>query len=215
LFIRYWAAIATALATAALVDWSSEVLANAGWLGGLAAPDGHQETVLPVTVLATLVAVALGLTVALRAGKGEQTRYRQSSAGNRVAVATATLAATFLVITLMEADEMRFGGLSAFDPRSVFVEHWPAVAVGYVLVATIVGRLVGIILGVAVTAGKLAAYAIVAFLRVDRRTRAAIPTGVDSFGTRILHRPMQLEFGALALRAPPPLQLLQPKQLLT
>jgi hypothetical protein len=214
LFIRYWAAIVTALATAALVDWSSELLANAGWLGGLAASDGHQEAVLPVAVLAALVAVALGLTVALRAGKGEQTRYRESSAGNRIAVAFATLAATFIVITLMEAYEMRFGGLSALDPRSVFVEHWPAVLIGYLAVSTIVSRVVGLILGVAVAAGKLAAHAIVAFLRVERRAHIALPRGDDSFGTRILHRALVLELGALALRAPPPLQLLTQQQLL-
>jgi hypothetical protein len=215
LLIRYWAAIATALATAALVDFSSELLANAGWLGALSTPDGHQEAVLPVALLAALFAVALGLTVALRAGKGEQTRYRESSAGNRVAVAIATLAATFLVITLMEGYEMRFGGLSALDPRSVFVEHWPAVAIGYVVVATIVGSLVGIILGVAAAAGKLAAGAIAAFLRIDRHARVATPRGSDSFGTRILQRPLVLELGALTLRAPPPLQLLTQQQLLT
>ncbi len=215
LHIRYWAAIATALATGAFVDFSSELLANAGWLGGLSTPDGHQEGVLPVAVLAGLVAVALGLTVALRAGRGEQMRYRESSAANRVAVAVATLAATFVVITLMEAYEMRFGGLPALDPRSVFVEHWPAVALGYVLVATIAGRLLSIVLGVAAAAGKLAACAIVAFSRVDRSARAAAPRGNDSFGTRVLRRALVLELGALALRAPPPLQLLARQQLLT
>jgi hypothetical protein len=215
LFIRYWAAIVTVLATAALVDWSSELLANAGWLGGLAASDGHQEAVLPVAVLAALVAVALGLTVALRAGKGEQTRYRKFGAVHRVAMLVAALAATFIIITLMEAYEMRFGELSALDPRSVFAEHWPAVSIGYVVVATMVGAVVNALLGVAVAAGTLAAHAIVAFLHVDRRIRVATRRGDDSFGTRILHRPLVLELGALALRAPPPLQLLHPQQLLT
>jgi hypothetical protein len=215
LFIRYWAAIATALATAALVDWSSEILANAGWLGGLSAPDGHQEAVLPVALLAGLVAVALGLNAALRGGRGEQTRYRESSAGNRVVVAIATVALTFALIALMEAYEMRFGELSAFNPRSVFVEHWPAVLIGYFVVATIVGRVVSIILAAAAAAGKLAAHVLVRFLRVDRRTRAAMPRADDSFGIRILHRPLVLELGALSLRAPPPLQLLRPQQLFT
>ena len=58
-------------------------------------PDGHQEAVLPIALLAALVAVALGLTVALRTGKGEETRYRESTAGNRIAVAVATLALDF------------------------------------------------------------------------------------------------------------------------
>jgi hypothetical protein len=215
LSIRYWAAIATALATAALVDFSSELLANAGWLGGLSTPDGHQEGVLPVAVLAALVAFALCLTVALRAGRGEQTRYRESSAAHRVTVAIATLAATFVVITLMEAYEMRFGGLAALDPRSVFVEHWPAVVLGYIVVAAIVGRLVTFILSIAVAAGKLAACAIAAFLRVNRSARTATSRGNDSFGARALHRRLELELGALALRAPPPLQLLTQQQLLS
>jgi hypothetical protein len=215
LSIRYWAAIATALATAALVDFSSELLANAGWLGGLSTADGHQEGVLPVALLATLVAVALGLTVALRAGRGEQTRYREASAANRVTVAIATLAVTFVVITLMEAYEMRFGGVSALDPRSVFVEHWPAVVLGYVVVAAIFERLVSFILGIAVAGGKLAAFAIVAFLRVNRSVRAAASRAYASFGARALHRPLVLALGALALRAPPPLQLLTQQQLLS
>jgi hypothetical protein len=198
-----------------LVDFSSELLANAGWLGGLSTPDGHQEGVLPVAVLAALVLVGLGLSVALRAGRGEQIRYRESSAASRVALVVATLASTFVVIALMEAYEMRFGGLSALDPRSVFVEHWPAVALGYIVVATIAGNLIRTLLGVAVAAGRCAACAIVAFLRVDRRVRAAMPHGSDSFGTRCLHRPLVLERGALALRAPPPLQLLGQQQLLT
>jgi hypothetical protein len=198
-----------------LVDFSSELLANAGWLGGLSTADGHQEAVLPVAVLAALVAVALGLTVALRAGRGEQTRYRETSAAQRVTVAIATLAATFVVITLMEAYEMRFGGLSALDPRSVFVEHWPAVVLGYIVVAAIVGRLVRFILGIAVAAGKLAAGAIAAFLRVNRSARTATSRDNDSFGARALHRRLELELGAIALRAPPPLQLLTQQQLLS
>jgi hypothetical protein len=215
LFIRYWAAIVTALATAALVDWSSEILADAGWLGGLAASDGHQEAVFPVVVLAALAAVALGLTVALRAGRGDQIRYRGSSASHRVAMAVAGLVAVFIVITLMEAYEMQFGELSALDPRSVFVEHWPAVFIGYVVVSALVSRIVGLILGVAAAAGQFAAHVIVAFLHVDLRPRAAMPRAVDSFGTRVQHRPQAVEFGALGLRAPPPLQLLQPEQLFT
>ncbi|HTA38525.1 MAG TPA: hypothetical protein VK760_05595, partial [Candidatus Acidoferrales bacterium] len=150
MLIRYWAAIVTALATAALVDFSSELLANAGWLGGLAAPDGHQEAVLPVAVLAALVAIGLGLTVALRAGRGEQLRYRDVSTGRRILMAIAGVAAVFAVITLMEAYEMRFGGLSALDPRSVFVEHWPAVLIGYAAIATIVGAIVNALLRIAV-----------------------------------------------------------------
>ncbi len=170
---------------------------------------------LPVVVLAALVAVALGLTVALRAGRGEQIRYRESTARNRVVVTIATLALTFALIALMEAYEMQFGELSALDPRSVFVEHWPAVLIGYVVVAAIVGCLVSLILGAAAAAGTLAAHVLVRFLRVDRRTRAAIPRADGSFGIRILHRPLVLELGALTLRAPPPLQLLRPQQLLT
>jgi hypothetical protein len=214
LLIRYWAAIVTALATAALVDWSSEILADAGWLGGLAASDGHQEAVLPVVVLSALIAVTLGLYVALRAGRGERLRYREVSARHRIAMAVAGLAAVFIVITLMEAYETQFGELSALDPRSVFVEHWPAVIVGYIVVATIVGRVVAAILGIAAAAGQLAAHVLVRFLRIDRRPHAEAPRAVDSFATRILHRAQVLEFGALGLRAPPPLQLLRPQQLL-
>jgi hypothetical protein len=178
-------------------------------------PDGHQEAVLPIALLAALVAVALGLTVALRTGKGEETRYRESTAGNRIAVAVATLALTFALIALMEAYEMQFGELSALDPRSVFVEHWPAVLIGYAVVSAIVGSVVSLILGVAAAAGKLAAHAIVRFLRVDQRTHGAMPRADDSIRTRILHRPLVLELGALSLRAPPPLQLLRPQQLFT
>lgn len=215
MLIRYWAAIATALATAALVDWSSELLANAGWLGGLAASDGHQEGVFPIAVLAALVAVGLGITVALRASRGDRTRYHDCSMRSRVWTALATLALTFAVIALMEAYEMRFGELSAFDPRSVFAEHWPAVLAGYVGVATIVGRLVTFVLGAAVAAGTLAAHAVVRFLRVDRRRVVAASYNDDSFAARTLHRPLVLALGSLALRAPPPLQLLQLRQLLT
>jgi hypothetical protein len=151
----------------------------------------------------------------LRAGRGEQIRYREMSAGRRFLMAAAGVAAVFTIITLMEAYEMRFGGLSALDPQSVFVEHWPAVLIGYVAVATTVGALVNAILCAAVAAGRLAAHVLVAFMRVDRRARAAMPRRGDSFGTRILHRPIVLERGALALRAPPPLQLLDLQQLLT
>jgi hypothetical protein len=215
LVIRYWAAIVTALATAALVDWSSELLANAGWLGGIASSDGHQEGVLPIAVLAALVAVGLGITVALRASRGDRIRYRDCSTGTRVWTVLATLAATFAVIALMEAYEMRFGGLSAFDPRSVFAEHWPAVLAGYTVVATIVGRLVTFVLGAAVAAGTLAAHVLVGFLRVDRRRVASAPRHYDSFGTHIPHHPLVLALGSLALRAPPPLRLLYLRQLLT
>ncbi len=215
MFIRYWAAIATAFATAALVDRSSEFLANAGWLGGAVGFDSHQEGVLPVALLAALVAVGLGITVALRAGRGELTRYEEFSAGHRLALAITTLAATFIIITLMEAWETQFGGLSAFDPRSVFVEHWPAVFIGYFAVATVASQAINAILRVASAAGKLAAHVLVRFLCVDRRGRTAAVHSDDSFGTRTAHRPLVVELGALALRAPPPVQLLLPQQLLT
>ena len=170
---------------------------------------------LPVALLAALIAIALGLTVALRAGRGEQMGYRDFPAGRRVLMAIAGVAAVFVIITLMEAYEMRFGGVSALDPRSVFVEHWPAVLIGYVAIAAIVGGVVSAILRAAIAAGKLAARVLGAFMRVDRHARAAMPRCGDSFGTRSLYRPQVLERGALALRAPPPLQLLDLQQLLS
>jgi hypothetical protein len=215
LSIRFWAAIATALATAASVDCSSELLANAGWLGGFAASDGHQEAVFPTALVAALILVGLALTVALRASSGERARYHDSPLGPRILVAAATLVATFAVVVLMEAYEMRFGGLSAFDPRSVFVQHWAAVSIGYVLVATLVSRLVAFSLRAAVAAGKLAAHVLVRFLGADRSAPAAVACGFDAFGTRIVHRPLVVALGALALRAPPASQLLRQPQLLT
>jgi hypothetical protein len=214
LAIRYWAAIVTALATAALVDFSSELLANAGWLGS-GASDGHQEGVLPVVMLAALIAVGLGITVALRAGRGEQTRYRDVAVGGRILMAVAGLAVAFIIIAMMEAYEIRFGGLSALDPRSVFAEHWPAVTIGYVVIASLVSAAVNALLRVAVAAGKFAAHVVVAFLRLERRTCAALLRSLDSLGKRILYRALPLERGALAPRAPPPLQLLHPQQLVT
>ncbi|HTA38513.1 MAG TPA: hypothetical protein VK760_05535, partial [Candidatus Acidoferrales bacterium] len=64
-------------------------------------------------------------------------------------------------------------------------------------------------------AGTLAAHALVAFLSVDRRAHAATAYRRNTLRACILHRPLVLERGALALRAPPPIQLLQLQQLFT
>ena len=200
--IRYWAALAITLATAALVDWSSELLANAGWLGA-GVPDGYQEAVLPVALLAALAFFGLCVAVALCAGRGDRVRYEAGSWVDRVLVAVATLGATFAVIVLMEAYEMRFGGVSAFDPRSVFVEHAPAILIGYAIVATIVGRLVTLLLRAAAAAGCLAAHAIVRILRMDPRQRAATSRRDAGFAARVACRCPIIAFGAIALRAPP------------
>jgi hypothetical protein len=215
LSIRYWAAIATALATAALVDCSSELLANAGWLGGVAAHDAHQEAVLPVALLAALVVFGLLFAVALCAGRGDRLRYNDWPAGRRTVTALATVAATFAVILLMEAYEMRYGELSALDPRSVFVEHFQAVLIGYAFVATIVGRLVSFALGAAAAAGRLAAHVLVAFLCIDRSDCAEASCDGHAFGTEIVHRPLLLALGAIGLRAPPVRQLFHLQQLPT
>jgi hypothetical protein len=198
-----------------LVDFSSELLANAGWLGGGDALDSHQEGVLPVAILGALVIVGLVITLALRAGRGDRTRYNEWSGGQRVLVAIVSLVATFVVIVLMEAYEMRFGEVSALDPRSVFAEHWPAVLIGYAIVSIVVGRIVAFALGVAVAAGELAAHAIVRFLHRDRAPRATRRCDGDAFGTRIVHRPLVIARGKIGLRGPPAGQLLPRLQLLT
>lgn len=204
--IRYWAALATALASAASIDWSSELLSNAGWLGGGASLDGHQESVVPVAVSAALVLFGLAVAIALRAGRGDRVRYEALSIGRRLAFAVLTLAGTFAIVTLMEACEMRFGGVSAFDPRSVFVEHAPAVFAGYAIVSALAGRLVAFCLRVAGDAGQMAAHAFGRFARVDRRDAAPAHASVAP-GARPVPRRRIATLATRPLRAPPVLQL--------
>jgi hypothetical protein len=193
LSIRYWAALATALATAASVDVSAELLAH----------DSHQEGVLPVVVTASLVLLGLCLTIALRAGRGDLVRYDRPSLATRALLAAASVAVTFGIIGLMEAYEMRFGELSALDPRSVYVEHAPVVLIGYVVVGWLVGRLVSTCLRAAAEAGALAAVALGRFLRVERGIVKAVPRRDAGFGARVSCRCQIVSLGARALRAPP------------
>ena len=165
-------------------------------------PDGHQEAVLPIAVLAALVAVALGLTVALRTG-----RARNALSGvdcrNRIAVAIATLAATFVA---HHADGSLRNAIRRASRRSI--RDRSSSNIGRAIDSAMSSfdhcrPVVSIVLGVAAAAGKLAACAIVRFLRVDRSARAgAMPRADDSFGTRILHRALVLELGALVIASP-------------
>jgi hypothetical protein len=190
-----------------LVDWSSELLANAGWLGGVVSSDGHQEAVLPAALLAALVLLGLCVTIALRAGRGDRVRYDADSAAHRVAVGAATLVATFAAIAVMEAYETSFGGVSAFDARSVFVEHAPAIFAAYALVATVVGWLVTRCLNATVAAARLAVDVVVRFLRIDVRANAPASQRDASRRSCIVYGSAIVALGAIALRAPPGEQL--------
>jgi len=200
--IRYWAAFATTLGTAAFVDWSSELLSNAGLLGGVALPDQHQEAVVPVALMAAMLSFGLAATIALRAVRGDRVHYEAGSLRERLLLGFATLAATLATIVLMEAFEMRFGGISAFDPRSVLAEHAPALLAGYALVSTLVGSVVDACLRLAEVGGALVADAAGRFHRCTKHESAPLrcEAGFDScgaFGTSLV------TLGSVALRAPP------------
>ena len=212
LAVRIWAAAATALAAAAGSDVLAEVLSNAGFLGGGAMSDVHQEAAMPVALLAIAAVLTLATLVALRA---RDARVLDTAATRAQAPcwAAGTLIATMLVIVFMEAYETRLGGLGAFDPHAVLVAHAPAALLACAGFAMLVNRVVACSLRLAQATGIALAHAIVRVLeRSGRGGVQAIRRAAR--GSRIVVRELLLARRAHQLRAPPFCRL-HPMQSLT
>jgi hypothetical protein len=215
ILLWWWPALATSLIAAAIADPLTEFVSNAGFLGAGAFRDGSQQSVIPVAILAAVVLICLGLSVALCAGKLEmRLACAPRSALGRLLFAAGSLSATFAIIVLMEGYETHFGGIDPFSPGSVLVSHAPAVLAAYAIVAALVSRLVSYCLRAAHAAGTLAGGVLSRFLRIDARNADALSSHISALGVRVVVRTLVLVRGHLHLRAPPVAQSI-PIRLLT
>ena len=201
LAVRIWAAAATALAAAAASDVLTEILSNAGLLGGGALSDAHQESAMPVALLALTALLTLAALVAFRARDGRVLDTVQSRAP-AWSWAAGTLIGTLLVVVLMEAYETRLGGLGAFDPHAVLVAHAPAAVLACAAFATRVKGVVALSLRLAHATGIALAHALVRVL--DRGPRAAVRAPRRAaLSSLLVFRELLLARRAHQLRAPP------------
>lgn len=197
--IRIWSAIATAMASAALVGGSVAMLSNLGWLGG-SSRDYHEEGVAWFAGAAAFILLALAIAIVALP------RHRVSNARvarwERAAMVAATLALTCAVIVVKEALETQCGGTAPFDAGSILLAHAPAIFIAYCIVAPLVAAVVRFSLGVAVAAGEIAIETLVRFLSLVRHS---LPPRdfVWAWQSRVARRSLLFSLGVLTFRAPP------------
>jgi hypothetical protein len=197
--VRIWSAIATAMASAALVGGSVAVLSNLGWLGG-SSRDYHEEGVAWFAGAAALVLV--GLAVAIVASPRRRGSSTGASSWERAALVAGTLACTCAVIVVKEALETQCGGIAPFDAGSILIQHAPAIFIAYCIVAPLVAAVVRCSLRVAVAAGEIAIDTLVRFLSLVRHS---LPPRdfVWAWQSRVTGRSLLFSLGMLTFRAPP------------
>ena len=169
---RLWALIAVALCAAVCGDALTEWLANAGlWGRGLA--DLHQESLVPAAAAALLVSVPLAAyVVAMRWFRpGEHVRLRLRGA-QRLGWNLVALALALAAMVAMEGYEVRFGGVGAFDPRSVLAAHALPVVICYAAIVLCTQR----VLAAALRAAVFVALTLIATLASTVASRAAEST---------------------------------------
>jgi hypothetical protein len=197
--VRIWSAIATAMASAALVGGGVAVLSNLGWLGG-STRDYHEEGVAWFAGAAAFVLIALAVAIVA------SPRRRRSSAPagfwERAALVAGTLAVTCAVIVVKEALETQCGGTAPFDAGSILIEHAPSIFIAYAIVAPLVAAVVRCSLSVAVAAGEIAIETLVRFLSLVRHS---LPPRdfVWAWQSRVTGRSLLFSLGMLTFRAPP------------
>ena len=130
---------AVALSAAVLGDALTEAAANF-----IAAHpvDGHQEALVPCAILSA-IAMALVCLWAATAGRAGAKALADALESKRLhlLVWLATAALTLAIVVAMEGYETRFGGVAAFDARSVLALYfWPSL-VTYACVAALADRL--------------------------------------------------------------------------
>jgi hypothetical protein len=197
--VRIWSAIATAIASAALVGGGIAMLANLGWLGG-SSRDYHEEGVAWFAGAAVLVVVALA--VAIVASPRRRGSSAHTARWERAAMVVGTLGLTCAVIFVKEALETRCGGTAPFDAGSILIQHAPAILIAYGIVAPLVAAVVRYSLRVAVAAGEIAIETLVRFLSLVRHS---LPPRdfVWAWQSRVARRSLLFSLGVLTFRAPP------------
>jgi|GEM_PF-2234879 len=199
--LTLWASLAVALSAAVCGDAATEWLSNEGFWG-VGTRDVHHESLLPVALVAAIVTAALAafvLAAHLRCGDPLLRIRRRACA--RVWLVGLTALLTMLVVVLMEGYEVRFGGISAFDPRSVVITHALPVLCAYALIGILVDRMLVACLRVACRAVGVVAAALVAFARRGAAAQACIRTGPQRTAP-VERRPERIR-PACELRAPP------------
>jgi hypothetical protein len=135
-----WAACTIALSAAVIGDAATE------WLANLAAGhivDAHHESLLPAAVCAAALLVTL-CAFAVFAGRACAEAYARLIAAPwlHVLFLIATAVLTLAVVVAMEGYETHFGGVNAFDARSVLAQHLLPSLGAYACVAGLIDRLV-------------------------------------------------------------------------
>jgi hypothetical protein len=197
--VRIWSAIATALASAALVGGVVATLSNAGLLGG-SSRDYHEEGVAWFAGAAAVVLVALAAFIVSSPRRNEWGIH--VPAWERAASIVGTLGLACVLIVVKEALETQCGGVAPFDAGSILIAHAPAIFIAYVLMAPVVAAIVCCSLSLAIAAGEIAIVTLCRFLVV---VRPVLPPRdfVWAWRSRVTPRALLWSLGLLTFRAPP------------
>jgi hypothetical protein len=133
-----WTLVTVALCAAVCGDALTEWLSNSGFWGS-GVSDLHQESLAPTAYAAAVACLTCLALVIAAARRGEMVRVRPACA-SRVWWNGAAVLLALIVVVVMEGYEVRFGGIGAFDPRSVLMAHALPVVVAYALIAALVDR---------------------------------------------------------------------------
>lgn len=193
------AACAVALGAAVLGDAVTEAATN---LAAGYAVDGHQEALVPGAVLAAVLLASV-CALAIGAGRSRAEAFARILESPRVRAVffVVTALAALAIVVAMEGYEMRFGGVSAFDPRSVLAQHLIPTLATYACIAALADRLLRACVRMALSGWE-------ALLRAAepcaRRVRS--PRALARLGARDEHS-LQSDAGrthpSWSLRAPP------------
>ena len=116
-----WTLVTVALCAAVCGDALTEWLSNSGFWGS-GVSDLHQESLAPTAYAAAVACLTCLALVIAAARRGEMVRVRPACA-SRVWWNGAAVLLALIVVVVMEGYEVRFGGIGAFDPRSVLMAH--------------------------------------------------------------------------------------------
>lgn len=202
--VRSWAVAATAILAAAIADAATEFAENSQWLAG-ALRDDHQEAILPVLLFGASVALSLILFIVLaRISPGDPLLLRMDNFRTRSIDIVFAFSGSVLCVLTMEGYEIRFGGISPFDPHSVVLSH----AVGLIVAFIAMGTLMHCVLRSAIRAASRASTVVVEFfVRCLRKVLEAVaaPRTVapSAYVLGVVHVSLRLSSASHGFRAPP------------
>jgi hypothetical protein len=192
-------AFAVALSAAVIGDAVTEMAANL--LAGHAV-DAHHESLLPAGgIAALLVAVVCGFAVAAGRAQAEAFAGILSARPIRIGFFVATAMLTLAIVVAMEGYETRFGGMSAFDARSVLAQYMVPTLLAYACVAAAVDRLLRVCVRAALAGWEAVMQAAAPSTR--RRLALLIPVLFERRDERSIEAVAGRTHPSWSLRAPP------------